>query len=45
MTFDRVEIYLRLRLSLFPNWPGHINSWSSGDYRIIEVDSPTKIYR
>ncbi|MDX1797187.1 MAG: hypothetical protein R3255_00925 [Candidatus Lokiarchaeia archaeon] len=42
---DWVEIYLRPRSSLFPNWSGHINSWSSGNYTIIEVDPPTEIYR
>jgi hypothetical protein len=42
---DWVEIYLRPRSSLFPNWSGYINSWSSGDYTIIEVDPPIEIYR
>jgi hypothetical protein len=42
---DWVEIYLRPRSSLFPNWSGHINSWSSGNHTIIEVDPPYEIYR
>ncbi|MFX0023885.1 MAG: hypothetical protein ACFE9S_16280 [Candidatus Hermodarchaeota archaeon] len=42
---DWVEIYLRPRSSLFPNWSGHINSWSNGNHTIIEVDPPTEIYR
>ncbi len=42
---DWVEIYLRPRSSLFPNWSGHIDSWSSGNYTIIELDPPTEIYR
>ncbi len=42
---DWVKIYLRPRSSLFPNWSGIIDSWSSGNYTVSEVDPPDEIYR
>jgi len=42
---DWVKIYLRPRFSLFPNWSGTINSWSSGNHTIIETEPPNDIYR
>ncbi len=42
---DWVTIYLRPRSSLFPNWSGTINSWSSGNHTIIEIEPPEKIFR
>lgn len=43
--YDWVKIYLRLRFSLFPNWSGTINSWSSGNHTVLEVEPPDEIYR
>jgi len=42
---DWVEIYLRPRSSLFPNWSGHIDSWSSGNHTVIEIQPPDVVYR
>jgi hypothetical protein len=42
---DWIEIYLRPRSSLVPNWSGKINSWSSGNYTVIEVEPPNEIFR
>jgi len=42
---DWVEIYLRPRSSLFPNWSGRINSWSSGNHSIVEIEPPDEIRR
>lgn len=42
---DWVKIYLRPRSSLFPNWSGKINSWSSENYTIIEEEPPDEIFR
>jgi hypothetical protein len=42
---DWVQVYLRHRSSLFPNWSGIISSWSSGNYTIIEQEPPNQIYR
>ncbi|MFW9999286.1 MAG: hypothetical protein ACFE88_04150 [Candidatus Hermodarchaeota archaeon] len=43
--YDGVTICLRPRFSLFPNWSGTINSWSSGNHIIIEIEPPDKIFR
>ncbi|MFX1377721.1 MAG: hypothetical protein ACFFA4_01385 [Promethearchaeota archaeon] len=42
---DWVKVYLRPRSSLFPNWSGRINSWSSGNHTVIEEDPPNEIFR
>ncbi len=42
---DWVTIYLRSRSSLFPSWSGIINSWSSGNHTIIEIEPPENIFR
>ncbi|MFX1328742.1 MAG: hypothetical protein ACFE91_11495 [Promethearchaeota archaeon] len=42
---DWVNIYLRSRSSLFPSWSGIINSWSSGNHTIIEIEPPENIFR
>jgi hypothetical protein len=42
---DWVEVYLRPRNSLSPNWSGNINSWSSGNYTILEIEPPDEIIR
>ena len=42
---DWVEIYLRPRSSLFPNWSGQISSWSSINHTVIEIEPPDEIYR
>jgi hypothetical protein len=42
---DWVRIYLRPRNSLFPNWSGIIESWSSGNHTVIEIEPPNEIFR
>jgi hypothetical protein len=42
---DWVTVYLRPRFSLIPNWSGTINSWSSGNHTINEIDPPEEIFR
>ena len=43
--YDWVTIYLRPRSILSPNWSGTINSWSSGNHTIIEIEPPNEIFR
>lgn len=40
-----VEFYLRPRSSLYPSWYGKINSWSSRNHSVVEIESPDEISR
>lgn len=42
---DWVKVYLRKRADVQPSWAGMIESWSSDNHTIIEVEPPTDIYR
>jgi hypothetical protein len=42
---DWVKGYLRHRAEVQPSWAGIIESWSSDNHTIIEVEPPTDIYR
>ena len=43
--YDWVTVYLRPRHIIFPNWSGVINSWSSGNYTVVEIEAPDEIFR
>ncbi|MFX0003091.1 MAG: hypothetical protein ACFE9C_05945 [Candidatus Hodarchaeota archaeon] len=43
--YDWVTVYLRPRYNIFPNWSGIINSWSSGNYTVVETEPPDEIFR
>lgn len=42
---DWVKIYLRKRFELNPIWAGMIESWSSGNYTILDIEPPEEVYR
>jgi len=42
---DWVKVYIRPRSQINPVWSGIIESWSSSNYSIIELDPPLSIFR
>jgi len=42
---DWVQVYLRPRGEIQPSWAGNIESWSTDNQTIVEIDPPTEIYR
>jgi hypothetical protein len=42
---DWVRVYVRPRNQTAPIWSGIIESWSSGNYNVSEIDPPSSIYR
>ncbi|MBY9003654.1 MAG: hypothetical protein KGD73_06755 [Candidatus Lokiarchaeota archaeon] len=43
--YDWIQVYARQRSELSPIWAGKINSWSSGNWTIVELKPPETIYR
>ncbi|NHJ12901.1 MAG: hypothetical protein EAX95_04455 [Candidatus Thorarchaeota archaeon] len=42
---DWVQVYLRQRVDLQPSWAGQIDSWSTDNDTVVEMDPPEEIYR
>jgi hypothetical protein len=42
---DWVQVYIRPRNQSKPIWAGVIESWSSGNHTVIEIEPPSVIYR
>lgn len=42
---DWVKVYIRPRSQINPVWSGIIESWSSSNYSVIELDPPSSIFR
>ncbi len=42
---DWVEIYLRPRAEIQPSWAGKIDSWSTDNQTVLEMEPPSEIYR
>lgn len=42
---DWVKVYIRPRAQIKPIWSGIIESWSSGNYSVFEIEPPLTIFR
>ena len=42
---DWVMIYIRPRHQITPIWSGIIDSWSSGNHSVSEIETPSSVYR
>ena len=43
--YDWVQVYLRPRAEIQPSWAGEIESWSTDNQTIMEIEPPAEIYR
>jgi len=43
--YDWVQVYLRPRAEVQPSWAGMIESWSTDNETVVEIDPPLEIYR